>query len=146
MQYLIQKKFPTDIANLISEYLPAHPMKKDLIDWRRNDAHLKVSRKNHFHKWYFMRYESDLTKIKDKLSRKYKDDKYWFKCMNEDGYTNEQAIKLRYKSKLEKAELIEELTALNLKLYQVRQVCHFGTFNRYGRMMEVYYKDKQIIF
>ena len=66
--------------------------------------------------------------------------------MNEDGYTNEQAIKLRYKSKLEKAELIEELTALNLKLHQVRQVCHFGTFNRYGRMMEVYYKDKQIIF
>ena len=136
MQYLLHQKFPTDIANLISEYLPAHPMKKDLIDW---------SRKNYFHKWYFMINQSKLNKIKDKLNRKYKDD-FWFKCMNEDGYTNEQAIKLRYKSKLEKAELIEELTALNLTLYQVRQVCHFGTFNRYGRMMEVYYKDKQIIF
>ena len=146
MQYLLHKKFPTDIANLISEYLPAHPMRKDFIDWRRNDAHLKVSRTNYFHKWYFMRYESKLTKIKDKLNRKYKDDKYWFKCMNEDGYTNEQAIKLRYKSKLEKAELIEELTRLKLKMYDVRQVCHFGKFNRYGRMMEIYYKDKQIIF
>jgi hypothetical protein len=66
--------------------------------------------------------------------------------MNEDGYTNEQAIKLRYKSKLEKAELIEELTRLNLKIYDVRQVCHFGKFNRYGRMMEAYYKDKLIFF
>ena len=136
MQYLLHQKFPTEIANLISEYLPAHPMKKDLIDW---------SRKNYFHKWYFMINQSKLNKIKDKLNRKYKDD-FWFKCMNEDGYTNEQAIKLRYKSKLEKAELIEELTALNLKLYQVRQVCHFGEFNRYGKMMEAYYKDKQIIF
>ena len=89
--------------------------------------------------------QSKLNKIKDKLNHKYKDD-FWFKCMNEDGYTNEQAIKLRYKSKLEKAELIEELTALNLTIHQVRQVCHFGTFNRYGRMMEVYYKDKLIIF
>ena len=136
MQYLIQKKFPKDVADLISEYLPAHPMKKDLIAW---------SRKNYFHKWYFMINQSKLNKINDKLNRKYKDD-FWFKCMNEDGYTNEQAIKLRYKSKLEKAELIEELTALNLKIYDVRQVCHFGTFNRYGRMMEVYYKDKLIIF
>ena len=136
MQYLLHQKFPTDIANLISEYLPAHPMKKDLIDW---------SRKNYFHKWYFMINQSKLNKIKDKLNRKYKDD-FWFKCMNEDGYTNEQAIKLRYKSKLEKTELIEELTALNLKIHQVRQVCHFGKFNRYGRMMEVFYKDKQIIF
>jgi hypothetical protein len=66
--------------------------------------------------------------------------------MNEDGYTNEQAVKLRYKNKLEKAELIKELTALNLTIHDVRQVCHFGTFNRYGRMMEAYYKDKQIIF
>ena len=136
MQYLLHQKFPTDIANLITEYLPAHPMKKDLIDW---------SRKNYFHKWYFMINQSKLNKIKDKLNRKYKDD-FWFKCMNEDGYTNEQAIKLRYKSKLEKTELIEELTALNLKIHQVRQVCHFGKFNRYGRMMEVFYKDKQIIF
>ena len=136
MQYLLHQKFPTDIANLITEYLPAHPMKKHLIDWRH---------KNYFHKWYFMINQSKLNKIKDKINRKYKDD-FWFKCMNEDGYTNEQAIKLRYKSKLEKTELIEELTALNLKIHQVRQVCHFGKFNRYGRMMEVFYKDKQIIF
>ena len=136
MQYLLHQKFPTDIANLITEYLPAHPMKKHLIDWRH---------KNYFHKWYFMINQSKLNKIKDKLHHKYKDD-FWFKCMNEDGYTNEQAIKLRYKSKLEKTELIEELTALNLKIHQVRQVCHFGKFNRYGRMMEVFYKDKQIIF
>ena len=136
MQYLLHQKFPTDIANLVSEYLPAHPMKKILIDW---------SRKNYFHKWYFMINQSKLNKIKDKLNHKYKDD-FWFKCMNEDGYTNEQALTLRYKHKLEKGELNEELTRLNLKLYQVRQVCHFGEFNRYGRMMEVYYKDKQIIF
>ena len=58
MQYLLHQKFPTDIANLISEYLPAHPMKKDLIDW---------SRKNYFHKWYFMINQSKLNKIKDKL-------------------------------------------------------------------------------
>ena len=75
MQYLLHQKFPTDIANLISEYLPAHPMKKDLIDW---------SRKNYFHKWYFMINQSKLNKIKDKLNRKYKDD-FWFKCMNEGG-------------------------------------------------------------
>jgi len=140
MQYLIQKKFPKDIADLICEYLPAHPMKAKIMHWS-----ITRSRETHFHKWYFMINQSNLNKIKDKLNRKYKDD-FWFKCMNEDGYTNEQALTLRYKHKLEKAELNEELTRLNLKLYQVRQVCHFGKFNRYGRMMEVYYKDKQIIF
>ena len=66
--------------------------------------------------------------------------------MNEGGYTNEQAIKLRYKSKLEKAELIKELTRLKLTIHGVSQVCHFGKFNRYGRMREAYYKDKKIIF
>ena len=45
MQYLIHQKFPKDIANLITEYLPTHPMTNILIDWRRNNAHLKVSRK-----------------------------------------------------------------------------------------------------
>jgi hypothetical protein len=135
MQYLIQKKFPKDIADLISEYLPAHPMKATIMHWN-----ITRSRQTFFNKWYFSGIQ-----YKDTSYRKYKKD-FWFKRMNEDGYTNEQAIKLRYKSKLEKAELIEELTALNLKLHQVRQVCHFGTFNRYGRMMEVYYKDKQIIF
>ena len=37
MQYLLLQKFPKDIANLISDYLPAHPMKKDLIDWRHKN-------------------------------------------------------------------------------------------------------------
>jgi hypothetical protein len=135
MQYLLHQKFPKDIADLISEYLPAHPMKAKIM-------YLSMTRRcqTNFYKWYF-----NSLNYKDTSYRKYKED-FWFKRMNEDGYTNEQAIKLRYKSKLEKAELIEELTALNLKLYQVRQVCHFGEFNRYGRMMEVYRKDKQIIF
>jgi hypothetical protein len=31
MQYLLHQKFPTDIANLITEYLPAHPMKKEVL-------------------------------------------------------------------------------------------------------------------
>ena len=135
MQYLIQKKFPKDIADLISEYLPAHPMKAKIMHWS-----ITRSRETHFNKWYFSGIQ-----YKDFINKPHSND-YWFKIMNEDGYTNEQAIKLRYKSKLEKAELIEELTALKLTIHQVRQVCHFGKFNRYGRMMEVYYKDKQIIF
>ena len=135
MQYLLHQKFPKDIANLISEYLPAHPMRAKIM-------YLSItrSRQTNFYKWYF-----NSLNYNDTSYRKYKED-FWFKCMNEDGYTNEQAIKLRYKHKLEKAELIEELTRLNLKLYQVRQVCHFGKFNKYGRMMEAYYKDKLIIF
>ena len=135
MQYLIQKNFPKDIADLICEYLPAHPMKAKIMHWS-----ITRSRETHLKKWYFsgIRY-------KDFINKPHSND-YWFKIMNEDGYTNEQAIKLRYKSKLEKAELIEELTALKISIHQVRQVCHFGKFNRYGRMMEVYYKDKQIIF
>ena len=135
MQYLIQKKFPKDIADLICEYLPAHPMKAKIMHWS-----ITRSRQTRFNKWYF-----NGLKYKD-FKNKSESDDFWFKCMNEDGYTNEQALTLRYKHKLEKAELNEELTRLNLKLYQVRQVCHFGEFNRYGRMMEVYYKDKQIIF
>jgi hypothetical protein len=135
MQYLIQKKFPKDIADLISEYLPQNPMKAKIMHWS-----ISRSSRTHFNKWYFngLRY-------KDFKNKRVSDD-FWFKCMNENGYTNEQAVKLRYKNKLEKAELIEELTALNLTIHDVRQVCHFGTFNRYGRMMEAYYKDKLIIF
>ena len=135
MQYLIQKKFPKDIADLISEYLPTHPMRAKIMHWS-----ITRSRQTHFNKWYFSG-----VRYKDVINKPHSND-YWFKIMNEDGYTNEQAIKLRYKSKLEKAELIEELTALKLTIHQVRQVSHFGKFNRYGRMMEVYYKDKQIIF
>ena len=135
MQYLIQKKFPKDIVDLISEFLPAHPMKAKIMHWS-----ISRSRQTLFKKWYF-----NGLNYKDLKNKRVSDD-FWFKCMNEDGYTNEQAVKLRYKNKLEKAELIKELTALKLTIHDVRQVCHFGTFNRYGRMMEVYYKDKQIIF
>ena len=137
MQYLLHQKFPTDIANLITEYLPTHPMKGRILHWNLSQ---KRGRKISFNKWYF-----NGLNYKDFKNKRESDD-FWFKCMNEDGYTNEQAVKLRYKNKLEKAELIEELTALNLTIHDVRQVCHFGTFNRYGRMMEVYYKDKLIIF
>ena len=135
MQYLIHQKFPKDIANLITEYLPTHPMKAKIMHWS-----ISRSRQTLFKKWYF-----NGLNYKDFKNKRVSDD-FWFKCMNEDGYTNEQAVKLRYKNKLEKAELIKELTALKLTIHDVRQVCHFGKFNRYGRMMEVYYKDKQIIF
>ena len=137
MQYLLHQKFPKDIANLITEYLPTHPMKGRILHWNLSQ---KRGRKISFNKWFF-----NGLNYKDYENKRISDD-FWFKCMNKDGYTNEQAVKLRYKSKFEKAELIEELTALNLTIHDVRQVCHFGTFNRYGRMMEVYYKDKQIIF
>ena len=135
MQYMIQKKFPKDIADLICEYLPAHPMKAKIKHWS-----ITRSRQTLFKKWYF-----NGLNYKDFKNKRVSDD-FWFKCMNEDGYTNEQAVKLRYKNKLEKAELIKELTTLKLTIHDVRQECHFGNFNRYGRMMEVYYKDKQIIF
>jgi hypothetical protein len=135
MQYLLHQKFPKDIADLISEYLPAHPLKAKIM-------YLSITRRRqpNFYKWYF-----NGLNYKDYENKRISDD-FWFKCMNKDGYTNEQAVKLRYKNKLEKAELIKELTALNLTIHDVRQVCHFGTFNRYGRMMEAYYKDKLIIF
>ena len=135
MQYLLHQKFPKDIADLISEYLPQNPMKAKIMHWS-----ITRSRQTHFNKWYF-----NGLNYKD-LKNKRESDDFWFKSMNKDGYTNEQAIKLRYNFKLEKAELIEELTALNLKIHQVRQEYHFNKFNRYGRMMEVFYKDKQIIF
>ena len=48
MQYLIQKKFPKDIADLICEYLPAHPMKAKIMHWS-----ITRSRETHFKKWYF---------------------------------------------------------------------------------------------
>ncbi len=31
MQYLLHQKFPKDIADLISEYLPAHPMRAKIM-------------------------------------------------------------------------------------------------------------------
>jgi len=135
MQYLLHQKFPKDIADLISEYLPAHPMKAKIM-------YLSITRRHqtNFYKWYF-----NSLNYNDTSYRKYKED-FWFKRMNEDGYTNEQAIKLRYKSKLEDTELIEELKRLGLTMNNVCRVCHFGTFNRYGRMKEVYHMGKQIIF
>jgi hypothetical protein len=49
--------------------------------------------------------------------------------MNEDGFTNEQAIKLRMKGKKEKKELLEELNGLGLNIWEVKIVNHFGKFN-----------------
>ena len=135
MQYIIQKKFPKDIADLISEYLPAHPMKAKIMHWN-----ITRSRETHFKKWYFSGIQ-----YKDFINKQHNND-FWFKMMNDSGYTNEQAIKLRLKSNSEDVELNEELKRLGLTMNNVSQTCHFGTFNRYGRMKEVYYKDKQIIF
>ena len=135
MQYLLHQKFPKDIADLISEYLPQNPMKAKIMHWS-----ITRSRQTHFNKWYF-----NGLNYKDLKNKRVSDD-FWFKMMNDSGYSNEQAIKLRLKSKSEDTELIEELKRLGLTMNNVCRICHFGTFNRYGRMKEVYHMGKQIIF
>ena len=64
MQYLKQKKFPKDIADLICEYLPAHPMKAKIMHWS-----ITRSRETHFHKWYFsgVRYKDFMMLILEKF-------------------------------------------------------------------------------
>ena len=74
MQYLLHQKFPKDIADTISEYLPTHPMRAKIMHWS-----ITRSRQTLFNKWYFSG-----VRYKDFIYKQHNND-FWFKCMNDDG-------------------------------------------------------------
>jgi hypothetical protein len=80
--------------------------------------------------------------------RKYLDDnkEYLFKTLLEAGYTNEEIVRLNYKSKLEKIRLSKKLEELNIKSYEIKTIEQFPILNKHGNFKEVYFNNREIIF
>jgi nicotinic acid mononucleotide adenylyltransferase len=57
-----------------------------------------------------------MIKRKQRIER---NDDFYFKCCKEDGFTTEQAVKLRYASKQRKKRLANKLQDLNLNMWDI---------------------------
>ena len=99
-------------------------------------------------KTYFYKYYLGKKSYKREEERKYKEKHrlFRFNCMLEDGFTNEQIVKLFYKSRLEKKRLSKKLIELNIEPYMVNSIIHFPILNKNGNFSEVYYNNVEILF
>lgn len=131
-------KLPFEIINYIEEFKPKHPLENYIERWRG----YKNKPTCYFYVYYFMN-------LREKQkNRNYLEERkqYLFKNMLEDGFTNEQTVKLNYKSKLEKRRMLKKLEELNIKSYEVKTVTHFPKLNKHGNFSEVYFNNLEIIF
>ena len=92
--------FSPEILNHILSFRPTHPiallLKYDIQDW----GHKRM----YFNRYYFKKSSITQMMIKHKQHIE-RNDEFYFKCCKEDGFTTEQAVKLRYESKLMKRRL-----------------------------------------
>ena len=95
---------------------------------------------------YYFEYSNKNREIQKK--RKYLDDnkEYLFKTLLEDGYTNEEIVRLNYKYKLENIRLSKKLEELNIKSYEIKTVTQYPRLNKHGNFSEVYFNNREIIF
>jgi len=134
-------KLSLELINYIEEFKPKHPLEDKIKSWRGP----KDKPTCYFYKYYF----EWSYKIKEmQKKRKYLDDRkeYLFKTLLEDGYTNEEIVRLNYKSKLEKIRLSKKLEELNIKSYEITTIEQFPILNKHGNFKQVYFKDREIIF
>ena len=134
-------KLSLELINYIEEFKPKHPLEDEIKHWRGP----KDKPRCYFYEYYF---EWSIKIIERKKKRKYLEDhkEYLFKTLLEDGYTNEEIVRLNYKSKLEKIRLSKKLEELNIKSYEIKTVEHFPRLNKHGNFREIYFKDREIIF
>jgi hypothetical protein len=133
-------KLPLEILKYINDFKPPHPLESEIKKWRG----FNNKPTSYFYKYYLRQNNVLKTQHKRKYIEEHK--LFLFKCMLEDGYTNEQIVKLNYKSKLEKIKLAKRLLEMNIKSYMVRTCTHFPKLNKHGNFSEVYYNDVEIIF
>ena len=125
-------QLPDVLINYIKEFLPPHPLQKEISSW---------TRKQYFHKWYFNKHSSKSKK--KNIDRFVKDNIFWIKM---NGTNNEDAIKLKHKCKLDKIRMILKLKELKLELYEVGTTTHIPRLNKYGNYSEVYFNNQEIVY
>ena len=105
--------FSPEILNHILSFRPTHPiallLKRDIEYWGR--------KRMYFNKYYFQK--PGVIKMMTKLQRHNSHDDFYFRCYKEDGFTTEQAVKIRYESKQRKTRLAKKLKELNLNIWNV---------------------------
>ena len=130
-------KLPLEIINYIEEFKPKHPLENYIARWRG----YKNKPTCYFYVSYFMN-------LREKQKhRNYLEEhkQYLFKNMLSN-FTNEQIVKLLYKSKLEKIRLSKKLEELGIKSYEINSTTHFPKLNKHGNFSEVYFNNLEIIF
>jgi hypothetical protein len=90
-----------------------------------------------FHKYYL--------KKSVRFDRDHKD-WFYFSTMLQDGFDMESAVRLKYKSKLEKIRLNSKLKELNIKPWEISTRECFPRTNKHGNFKTVMYKGKELIF
>ena len=105
--------FSPEILNHILSFRPTHPiallLKRDIEYWGR--------KRMYFNKYYFQK--PRVIQMMTKLQRHNSHDDFYFRCYTEDGFTTEQAVKIRYESKQRKTRLAKKLKELNLNIWNV---------------------------
>ena len=105
--------FSPEILNHILSFRPTHPiallLKRDIEYWGR--------KRMYFNKYYFQK--PRVIQMMTKLQQHNSHDDFYFRCYKEDGFTTEQAVKIRYESKQRKTRLAKKLKELNLNIWNV---------------------------
>ena len=125
-------ELPQDIMNYIKNFLPPHPLQKEISKW---------SRREYFYKWYFDQMHMQKTKVK--INKFVNDNDFWLKL---NRLSNEDAVKLKHKCFLDKQRLKCKLKSLNILTWECSSTTHIPTLNIHGNYSEVYYKGQEIIY
>jgi hypothetical protein len=73
-------------------------------------------------------------------------DWFYFSTMLKDGFDMETAVRLKYKSKLEKIRLNNKMKELNINPWEISSRECFPRTNKHGNFKSVWYKGDEILF
>jgi hypothetical protein len=129
--------FSPEILNYNLSFRPTHPiaslLKHDIEYWGR--------KRMYFNTYYFKKpcVNQMMIKRKQRIER---NDEFYFKCCKEDGFTTEQAVKLRYESKLMKRRLNKKLDELSLKPWEISTQSSLNFLKAYHNGVEIFNEYK----
>ena len=121
-----------EILNHILSFRPSHPIALFL----KNDIKIWGRKRTYFHKYFFNK-SCNKDKIQIRKQQISHDD-YFFKCCKEDGFSTEQAVKLRYESKQMKRRLNKKLDELNLKPWEISTRSSLNFLKAYHNGVEIF--------
>jgi hypothetical protein len=124
--------FSPEISNHILSFRPTHPiaslLKHDIEVWGR--------KRMYFNKYYFKK--PRVIQMMTKLQRHNSHDDFYFRCYTEDGFTTEQAVKIRYESKQRKTRLAKKLKELNLNMWDISTASSLRYLKAYHKGIEIF--------
>ena len=121
-----------EILNHVLSFRPSHPIALFL----KNDIKIWGRKRTYFDKYFFNK-SCNKDKIQIRKQQISHDD-YFFKCCKEDGFSTEQAVKLRYESKQMKKRLNKKLDELNLKSWEISTRSSLNFLKAYYNGVEIF--------